>query len=71
MLARRSRDFHIRPYLPTVRARLTHLKCLPNAPLLDVVVDTIVDSHFRASRTARSTRGAFLRTTPYDGNQTG
>jgi len=64
MLARRSRNFHIRPYSPTIRARLAHLKSLSNAPLPDVVVDTIFDSSFRASHAARSTGDAFLRTTP-------
>ena len=64
MLVRRSRDFLIGFHSPAIRARLTHLKGLPNTPLLDGVVDTIIESHFHASRAARSTGDAFLRTAP-------
>jgi hypothetical protein len=44
--------------------RLAHSKGLSNTPLLDEVVDAILDSHIRASHTATRTGDAFLKGTP-------
>jgi len=62
MLARRPQDFRIGSCSPTTRTRLAHLEGPPNTPLLDVTVDTILDSHFRAPDTAGSAGDTFLRT---------
>lgn len=45
-------------------ARLAHPEGLPNAPLLDEVVDALLDPHVRASHTATRTRDTFLAAAP-------
>lgn len=45
-------------------ARLAHPEGLPNTPLLDEVVDALLDSHVRASHTATRPRDTFLAAAP-------
>jgi len=57
-----SQHFHIDRRSPTIRARLAHPEDPPNTPLLDIVVDTILNSHVCAPRATKSAGDALLRT---------
>ena len=64
MSAHLPQNFRIEFCLPTIRTRLAHLEGRPITPPPDVIVDTILDSHFRTSYTAGSAGDKFLRAAP-------